>query len=156
MSVLLGQAHGFEGLGELLLVVGHDLCDLARPQREDDGIAPGKLDAASLALAEHPEQGEDPVLAYRPHLQVLDPPTLPGVAPDTEPFTGPGVSSEDRERITERFYRAAGSEIGGFGLGLSIAAESVRAMGGTLELEAVDPHGTCVRVRLPLARLVSA
>ena len=70
--------------------------------------------------------------------------------------TGPGVSSEDRERITERFYRAPGNEVEGAGLGLSIAAESVRAMGGTLELEAVDPHGTCVRVRLPLARLVSA
>jgi signal transduction histidine kinase len=70
--------------------------------------------------------------------------------------TGTGVSSEDRERITERFYRAAGNEVEGAGLGLSIAAESVRAMGGMLELEAVEPHGTCVRVRLPLARLVSA
>jgi two-component system phosphate regulon sensor histidine kinase PhoR len=70
--------------------------------------------------------------------------------------TGPGVSSEDRERITERFYRAAGAQAEGFGLGLSIAAESVRASGGELELEAVDPHGTRVRVLLPLARLVSA
>ncbi len=70
--------------------------------------------------------------------------------------TGPGVSSEDRERITERFYRAAGSETEGFGLGLSIAAESVRATGGVLELEAVEPHGTRARVMLPLARLVSA
>ena len=70
--------------------------------------------------------------------------------------TGPGVSSEDRERITERFYRAAGTEAQGAGLGLSIAAESVSAMGGTLEFEAVEPHGTSVRVRLPLARLVSA
>jgi len=70
--------------------------------------------------------------------------------------TGPGVSSEDRERITERFYRAPGSQIEGFGLGLSIAAESVRATGGQLELEAVEPHGTRVRVLLPLARLVSA
>jgi signal transduction histidine kinase len=70
--------------------------------------------------------------------------------------TGPGVSSEDRERITERFYRAPGSQIEGFGLGLSIAAESVRATGGQLELEAVEPHGTRARVLLPLARLVSA
>ncbi len=69
--------------------------------------------------------------------------------------TGPGVSSEDRARITERFYRAAGSQVEGFGLGLSIAAESVRATGGRLELEPVEPHGTRVRVLLPLARLVS-
>ena len=70
--------------------------------------------------------------------------------------TGPGVSSEDRERITERFYRAAGAQAEGFGLGLSIAAESVRATGGRFELEAVEPHGTRVRAVLPLARLVSA
>jgi signal transduction histidine kinase len=70
--------------------------------------------------------------------------------------TGPGVSSEDRERITERFYRAAGNEAQGAGLGLSIAAESMRAMGGSLELEPVEPHGTRVRLSLPLARLVGA
>jgi signal transduction histidine kinase len=69
--------------------------------------------------------------------------------------TGPGVSSEDRERITERFYRAAGNEAQGAGLGLSIAAESMRAMGGSLELQPVEPHGTRVRLSLPLARLVS-
>jgi signal transduction histidine kinase len=69
--------------------------------------------------------------------------------------TGPGMSTDDLELITERFYRAAGSDEG-FGLGLSIAAESVRATGGELELEAVWPHGTRVRVVLPLARLVSA
>lgn len=69
--------------------------------------------------------------------------------------TGKGVSSEDRDRITERFYRAPGAQGDGAGLGLSIAAESIRAMGGTLELESVEPHGTCVRVRLPLARLLS-
>jgi signal transduction histidine kinase len=91
--------------------------------------------SGSISLAAHPEDGSVAI-------EITD--------------TGPGVSSEDRERITERFYRAVGSEVEGFGLGLSIAAESVRASGGQLELEAVEPHGTRVRVTLPLARLVSA
>jgi signal transduction histidine kinase len=91
--------------------------------------------SGSISLAAHPHDGTVAI-------EVAD--------------TGPGVSPEDRERITERFYRAVGSDIEGFGLGLSIAAESVRATGGTLELEAVEPHGTRVRVTLPLARLVGA
>lgn len=91
--------------------------------------------SGSISLAAHPGDGSVAI-------EVTD--------------TGPGVSPEDRERITERFYRPAGTEVEGFGLGLSIAAESVRASGGSLELEAVEPHGTRVRVTLPLARLVSA
>ena len=91
--------------------------------------------SGSISLAAHPHDGTVAI-------EVTD--------------TGPGVSPEDRERITERFYRAADTGVEGFGLGLSIAAESVRATGGQLELEAVEPHGTRVRVTLPLARLVSA
>jgi signal transduction histidine kinase len=90
--------------------------------------------SGSISLAAHPHDGTVAI-------EVTD--------------TGPGVSPEDRERITERFYRAPDTEVEGFGLGLSIAAESVRATGGRLELEAVEPHGTCVRVTVPLARLVS-
>ena len=91
--------------------------------------------SGSISLAAHPRDGSVAI-------EVTD--------------TGPGVSPEDRERVTERFYRAAGTEVEGFGLGLSIAAESVRATGGVLELETVEPHGTRVRVTLPLARIVSA
>jgi signal transduction histidine kinase len=47
--------------------------------------------------------------------------------------TGPGVASEHRARIFERFHRGTpGGE--GSGLGLAIASELARAMGGTLEL----------------------
>ena len=70
--------------------------------------------------------------------------------------TGPGVPARELALIAERFYRPAGSESEGFGLGLSIAAESVRAMGGTFNLGEVEPHGLCVRFVLPLARLVRA
>ena len=48
--------------------------------------------------------------------------------------TGGGVLPEDRERIFEPFYRAT-AEGRGFGLGLAIAADAVRAMDGELTVE---------------------
>jgi signal transduction histidine kinase len=65
---------------------------------------------------------------------------------------GPGLSTEDRERATERFWRAGGDGAPrGTGLGLAIASQHVLARGGTLELRQADPHGLEVRVELPLA-----
>jgi signal transduction histidine kinase len=69
--------------------------------------------------------------------------------------TGPGLTLEDQQRVTERFYRGIGSDVDGFGLGLSIAAESVRVIGGTFELHGVEPTGTRVRILVPMARIVS-
>ncbi len=49
--------------------------------------------------------------------------------------SGPGVSSEDAERIFERFYKQdPGRTAPGSGLGLAIAAKHADAMGGRLEL----------------------
>src|SRR4029078_12904802 len=55
-NALLRQPHGFEGL--LLIVVVRAFFDLARPQRADQGIAPGKLDAAYFALGVHQEEAD--------------------------------------------------------------------------------------------------
>ncbi len=44
----------------------------------------------------------------------------PGLAVEDD---GPGVPEPERERIFERFYRVAGSEAGGCGLGLAIVRE---------------------------------
>src|SRR3989442_16021236 len=88
---LLRQPHSFERL--LLVVVVPDFYDLPCPQRADHGIVAGKLDAAALALRNHQEQGDGPVLSHGPDLQVLHPPPLPGVVPDPEPFTNRVVSS---------------------------------------------------------------
>lgn len=68
--------------------------------------------------------------------------------------TGPGMSELDQKRVFERFFRVDGSEPGGFGLGLPIAREIVRALGGTVELESIPGDGTRVRLRLPAARVV--
>ena len=56
---------------------------------------------------------------------------------------GAGIEAEDRSRIFERFYRMAGHErITGTGLGLPIARELARAMGGDLDVASVPGSGS--------------
>jgi len=69
--------------------------------------------------------------------------------------SGPGISSEDRERVFESFYRGnvtPHGDIRGSGLGLSIARELVDIHRGTIE---VIPHntgsGAHFRVTLPIS-----
>lgn len=68
--------------------------------------------------------------------------------------TGPGLAPADRERVFERFVRA--SDVGqGCGLGLAIVKEIVERHQGAVELDAVQPHGLCVSIRLPLSQTPS-
>ncbi len=62
--------------------------------------------------------------------------------------TGPGIPTEDQERVFERFFRASGTSRDGFGLGLPIARQAVHVLGGELELESRVGVGTTVRIRL--------
>jgi signal transduction histidine kinase len=64
--------------------------------------------------------------------------------------TGSGIPETDRARIFDRFYRA-GEREDGFGLGLSIAREAVRTLGGEIELESDQAVGTTVRITLSTA-----
>lgn len=60
---------------------------------------------------------------------------------------GDGVPPGDREQVFERFYRADASRHGGgAGLGLAIARENARLLGGELTL---DDDGRTFRLRLP-------
>ncbi len=67
---------------------------------------------------------------------------------------GPGAQREPEERdaAAERFRR--GPREDGFGLGLAIVRDAVRALGGTIEVESALGAGTAIRVRLPGARLI--
>jgi two-component system phosphate regulon sensor histidine kinase PhoR len=67
--------------------------------------------------------------------------------------SGPGIPSDQLERIFERFYRVdAGRsrEMGGTGLGLSIVRHLVARMGGTIEAQSAP--GRWTRFRLTLGR----
>jgi two-component system phosphate regulon sensor histidine kinase PhoR len=69
--------------------------------------------------------------------------------------SGPGIPAEDRDLVLGRFYRV-GDRVGeGFGLGLAIAEQAVRATGGTLEVDEAPEGGTAVRVVLPGAELIT-
>jgi signal transduction histidine kinase len=62
---------------------------------------------------------------------------------------GAGLSDEDRARALDRFWRGGTdlSELGGSGLGLSIAAKLAGIDGGTVELRPAVPNGIDATVR---------
>ncbi len=66
---------------------------------------------------------------------------------------GPGIPPSERENVFKPFYRLDRSrnvETGGTGLGLTIARDAVRGMGGELSLHESPRGGLRVLVRLPL------
>lgn len=67
--------------------------------------------------------------------------------------SGPGIPEHAVDRVFERFYRADEArsyrEVGGFGLGLSIAAWVVTAHGGTISARNLEKGGTAFVVALP-------
>jgi len=63
---------------------------------------------------------------------------------------GPGLSSEDRKHIFDRFYRGANrGETEGFGLGLAIVKRSVERAGGEVSVESSEGNGSRFTIRLP-------
>jgi heavy metal sensor kinase len=63
--------------------------------------------------------------------------------------SGPGVSSDARERIFDRFYRAGDANGSGTGLGLSLAKGAIEALGGHLTLAATGAAGSAFRISIP-------
>ncbi len=72
---------------------------------------------------------------------------------------GPGIAREHRERVFERFYRIDGSrsrEMGGSGLGLSLAKWAAEAHAGSIELDTEVGQGSTFRLVLPLTPSLAA
>jgi signal transduction histidine kinase len=66
--------------------------------------------------------------------------------------SGPGISPEVQRHVFDRFYRGERDEHG-FGLGLAIVRESVRTLGGRIELDSSPGQGTVFRILLAPARV---
>jgi signal transduction histidine kinase len=64
---------------------------------------------------------------------------------------GSGIPPEDRERVTERFYRGEAPRSAGSGLGLAIARELAERWGGDLAVSNDTGGGARVELRLPVA-----
>lgn len=61
--------------------------------------------------------------------------------------SGPGIPHHERERVFDRFYRAAGSKVGGSGLGLAIARDIAERHAATIHLgSSAALGGLCVAV----------
>lgn len=65
---------------------------------------------------------------------------------------GPGIPEDARARVFSRFHRELGSGVEGSGLGLSIVAEALQRLGGTIVLDASPALGGLrATVTLPAA-----
>ena len=66
---------------------------------------------------------------------------------------GVGISSEDIDKVFDRFYKVDESrtkvENDGFGLGLSIAKEIVKIHKGTITVQSNPDQGTTFKIKLP-------
>jgi signal transduction histidine kinase/HAMP domain-containing protein len=66
--------------------------------------------------------------------------------------SGPGISPELQRHVFDRFYRGE-RDADGFGLGLAIVRETVRTLGGRIELDSSPGEGTVFRIVLARARV---
>jgi signal transduction histidine kinase len=69
---------------------------------------------------------------------------------------GPGMTSDERGRAFDRFWRAPGREGEGSGLGLAIVQRLAAADGGSVELGEAPSGGLDAIVRLPRALVARA
>ena len=132
-ALSIGTDLGFEGPDHVILINGH-----------------------GLLLAELLNNLIDNALRYTPrggHVTVRVRPVAGEVRLEVED-SGPGIPSEERERVFDRFYRVLGTQSDGSGLGLAIVREIAQQHGAAISI-ADAPHpgtqaaGCRIRIAFP-------
>lgn len=62
---------------------------------------------------------------------------------------GIGIPRSEQERVFARFLRGQRADGDGFGLGLAIARQAVRSMGGSISLESAEGEGSTFSITIP-------
>ena len=144
---------------EVRLTVGHDTAFIVTGDEARLRQVVGNLMTNALT---HTPGGTPVEMHVRAGLLGPAPgPAAPGVPAQPVPAVvlevvdhGPGMSSEQAQRVFERFYRADQArtrQTGGTGLGLAIVSALVNAHGGTVSVDTEPGRGATFRVALPLA-----
>ena len=115
----------------------------------------GRLELAFVNLLSNAIKYSDPEKSER-HVQICEADTQEGWCRFEVRDNGIGIPQHSLERIFQRFARGHSDRedqlrVGGIGLGLSIADDCVRGMGGRIEVESTEGGGTVFAVTLPLA-----
>jgi signal transduction histidine kinase len=90
----------------------------------------------------------DNAIAYAPGPIVIETGSAAGRAFLAVEDRGPGIAPDERQRVTERFFRGRRAPAGGSGLGLAIVRELAEKWGGSVIVTAPAEGGTRVEVRL--------
>jgi signal transduction histidine kinase len=115
----------------------------------------GRLELAFVNLLSNAIKYSDPEKPER-HVEVCEADTREGWCRLEVRDNGIGIPQYSLEKIFQRFERAHGDReerlhVGGLGLGLSIADDCVRGIGGYIDVESTEGQGTVFAVTLPLA-----
>jgi two-component system phosphate regulon sensor histidine kinase PhoR len=158
--LVLARAQTGQPLGTERLRLRPMLADVARRIRPQNGVVVDVRCPARLVAVANRELAEQAILNIAGNAAkfttegsiVLAARRLDADAVAIEiTDTGPGVPPDEQTRVFERFYRAGGRDRTGFGLGLAIAEQAARVLGGHLGLESGPNGGTTVTLTLPAA-----
>jgi two-component system OmpR family sensor kinase len=123
--------------------------DLGLTQRDIDVAVTGERDALETLLSNL----VDNALRYTPpggRVDVAVRRSDEGVVLEVTD-TGPGIPTEERERVFDRFYRGSATDAPGSGLGLAIVSSIAARHGARVEL-GDGPEGRGLTVRVVFAR----
>jgi two-component system OmpR family sensor kinase len=134
-----------EAAGELEPVAGDHQITVSAPPGATVSGARDELHRLTVNLMENALRHTDPGTAVEATVERLNGQVVLSVSDD-----GPGIPTENREKVFERFFRGDGDRSGSSGLGLAIVRAVAESHAGSVLLEdSPDGRGATFVVRLP-------